>query len=91
MSLEEFHKSGLIWLANRALHPFGVALAVQVVAEEGSDPEDGEVLAMWPVRSTDPLGLIFTEESENDSRGRFFRWLATRQGGEQGGSGSGTD
>lgn len=84
VSLQEFHDAGLIWLANRALHPFGYALSVQAVVEAD---EHGDWLGparvveeagLRVVRTTDPLGLVFSEESENRSRGRFFAWLAAR-------------
>lgn len=83
VSVKEFHSAGLLWLANRALHPFGYALSIQVVLEDGSapnyhDPVVVEEAGIRVVRTTDPLGLVFDEASEDECRGRFFAWLAGR-------------
>lgn len=72
MDAREFQESGLLYLANRALHPFGVALAV-------TREEDGNVRDELDIISTDdPDGFVFAEEDEVEARGRFRAWLRER-------------
>jgi hypothetical protein len=73
VSSKAFHENGLLWLVNRALHPYGLALMLV------ADVEDGEMVvrddaAFYPVSTGDPLGFMFTEEQENESRARFLRF-----------------
>lgn len=84
--MQEFSDAGLVWLANRALHPFGYALAVAVERQDGEeiDYDNLKVIegaGLRVVKTTDPLGIVFSEQEEDRSRAKFFRWLATR--GEQ--------
>lgn len=72
VDLTEFRDSGLLYLANRALHVYGVALA----ANRGEDGRTVESLSV--VETDDPLGLTFPEEMENDARQRLFSWLARK-------------
>lgn len=73
----ELEESGLLWLANRALHPFGVAIAVtQIIDEETGEKSYDDALMAWSV--DDPGGLMFSAESEETCRHKFFAWLASR-------------
>lgn len=72
MTADEFQRSGLLWLANRAIHPFGVAIAV--VRNEDGSIQDGLTL----IETDDPNGFVFSEEQENECRVRFFDWIRGR-------------
>ena len=69
--LTEFRTSGLLYLANRTLHPFGIAIAAHA-------EEDGKVSALSVVETTDPLGFVYPEQTENEARKRLLTWLARR-------------
>lgn len=69
--LDEFRDSGMLYLANRTLHVFGFALAVE-------RDEDGHATELYVVETDDPLGLTFAEAQENEARGRLFEWLRNR-------------
>jgi len=69
MTGEEFQRSGLLYLANRTLHPFGVAIAVTV-------EDDGTVRdELTLVTTDDPAGFTFSEDAENESRRRLADWI----------------
>lgn len=69
MTGEEFQRSGLLWIANRALHPFGVAVAVTV-------DEDGSVADELTIETTDdPTGFVFTDADEDEGRRRLAAWI----------------
>lgn len=80
VSVREFHDNGLVWLANRALHPFGYALSVQATVDPDvpGSYEIVEEAGVRVVRTTDPLGLMFDEKTEDESREKFFAWLSAR-------------
>jgi len=65
MSWENLRSSGLLWLVNRTLHLFGVA----IVAELG---EDDEVLDVYPVRAK---FRGFSSEVETDGFRAVSRYM----------------
>lgn len=69
MTGDEFQRSGLLYLANRTLHPFGVALAVTI--DEGGSVRDELIL----VATDDPSGFTFDDQTEAESRHRLAEWL----------------
>lgn len=69
MTTEEFQKSGLLWLANRAIHPFGIALAVTV--DEHGAYDEGVAL----ISTNDPVGFVFDDEQERSGRQRLAAWI----------------
>lgn len=71
--LTEFRDSGLLYLANRTLHVFGVALSATV-------QEDGTVTEIGVVETSDPLGLTYAAADEDEARTRLFDWLLRRLG-----------
>jgi hypothetical protein len=69
--LTEFRDSGLLYVANRALHVYGIAIAA-------NRAEDGHVESLVVVETEDPLGLTFPEDTENEARQRLFSWIARK-------------
>lgn len=69
--LTELRNSGLLFLANRAIHPFGVAIAANV-------DDDGRVGSLTAIQTRDPLGFTFPDAAEDEARGRLLVWLRRR-------------
>ncbi len=69
--LDEFRDSGMLYLANRTLHVFGLALAVM-------RDDEGKAVELYVVETGDPLGLTFAEDQEDEARTRLFAWLRSR-------------
>lgn len=69
--LTEFRDSGLLYLANRTLHVYGIALSAIV-------QEDGTVSELTVVATDDPLGITYDEATEDEARQRLFDWLRRR-------------
>lgn len=65
---QRMYDLGLIWLANRTLHPFGFAMGVTV-------DEEGKVTALHLHYSADPLGINFDNNLENRGREKFYKAL----------------
>jgi len=68
-----FHEEGMMWLANRALHPFG--WAVGIVWDDEKKAVTGFLLQRL---LDDPEGIIVDNEHEVEARRRFFTALAAR-------------
>lgn len=68
MDAAEFQQSGLLYLANRTLHPYGIALAVTVDAFGKIQDE------LTLITTDDPNGFVFSEEQENECRARLAKW-----------------
>jgi hypothetical protein len=62
------YDNGMIWLANRMLHPFGYALGVTL-------NEHGKVTGFNLHYSTDPQGVWFGEDLELRGRRKFYAAL----------------
>lgn len=63
---QELYDKGLIYLANRNLHLYGYALGV-VVGED-----DKTVIGLNILKTSDPDGIWFDEDSEREGRGKLF-------------------
>lgn len=64
-ALKQFRNSGMLWLVNRILHPFGSAIAVAF------DSETQEPIGLQLFTTTDPEGMEFTVEDNLEMRKRF--------------------
>lgn len=62
---QRFLDSGMLWLANRALHPFGWTLGVSAL--------DGKVTGLTLTSTSDPEGFLVPLEDEIESRRRFLK------------------
>jgi hypothetical protein len=69
--LTELRESGLLYLANRAIHPYGVAISANV-------DEHGRVTSLAAIETLDRMGFTFPEAAENEARRRLFKWLEKR-------------
>lgn len=66
--------SGLLFQINRTLlHPFGLALAVEVSDEPGGP--DGKT---YLIRTTDPTGMDYSPESLEQGEKKFVEFLASK-------------
>lgn len=83
VSVQDFHDAGLLWFANRALHPFGFALMVQAEVDGGTVVVN-EDQGLRACRTTDPAGFVFSVAEEDAARLRFFAWMAERARRERG-------
>lgn len=62
---QRFFDSGMLWLANRALHPFGWALGVSSAG--------GKVTGLTLTLTSDPEGFLVPPEAEIEARRRFLK------------------
>jgi hypothetical protein len=61
---------GLIWLANRTLHPFGFAIGVTV-----NNVQEQKVTGVTYNFSTDSKGITFGDDLEDLGREKFYKAL----------------
>jgi hypothetical protein len=71
VSGHELEENGLLWLANRALHPFGYALTLSA---DLMTPDE-----LMAVRTDDPSGFEFAPSLEQEGRQRFRAFLDSRR------------
>jgi len=72
---QRFYDEGMVWLANRVLHPFGWAIGVMT-------DERFRVRGLLVMRTTDPDGVVMPNVDEIDARRRFFRAVFQRGQGK---------
>lgn len=69
-----FYEEGMVWLANRLLHPFGWAIGVMADGVKG-DGSAERVVGLLLQRTADTDGILTDQATEVSARRRFFSSL----------------
>lgn len=67
---QRFYDDGMVWLANRLLHPFGWAIGVMAADADGSG-----VSGLVLMRTADTDGIVTDTATEVNARRKFFAAL----------------
>lgn len=62
-------ESGLLWFLNTVLHPFGMAISVEI------DGESRVPSGIHLMSTNDPDGIVFHDQQHRGGRQKFIDWF----------------
>jgi hypothetical protein len=67
-----FYAEGMVWLANRVLHPFGWAIGIMAEGVRNVGDRPSKVIGLMLLRTPDTDGIVISTADEVAARRNFF-------------------